>query len=417
MDERASLSAAQIEAIELEEKYNAHNYHPLPVVLSKGCGPFLFDIDGKRYFDFLSAYSATNQGHCHPRIVEAMVKQAGTLTLTSRAFYSDKLGPICKRLATTFGYDRALLMNSGAEAVESGLKFARRWAYDVKKVEAGQALVIVAKNNFHGRTTGIISFSSDPDGYTGFGPFMPGFVSVPYNDLKSLGEILEKCADKVAAFLVEPIQGEAGIVVPDHGYLQGVRELCTKHKVLFIADEIQTGIGRTGRMLCSEWSDVKPDMVLLGKALSGGVMPVSAVLTSDEVMLCVKPGQHGSTYGGNPLAAVVADAALTVVEDEKLVDRAQSLGELFRRRMCDVQTKRPDLIELVRGKGLLNGVVMHKRGGRDDEAWQLCLRLRDAGILAKPTHGHIIRFAPALVLTDEQMNQALDSIEQVFLQF
>lgn len=400
----------------LEDRYGAHNYHPLPVVLSRGEGPFLWDVDGKRYFDFLSAYSAVNQGHCHPRIIGALTAQAQKLTLTSRAFFNDQLGDTEKLLCETFGYDKALLMNSGAEAVETALKLARKWGYEQKLIAPNRAEILVAEGNFHGRTTGIVSFSTDPDSTRGFGPFVPGYKVVPYDNLEALELALQEHQERICGFLVEPIQGEAGVYVPSEGYLRGARELCSKYNVLLIIDEIQTGIARTGKMLCADHENVRADILILGKALSGGVLPVSVALADDEVMLTIKPGQHGSTFGGNPLACAVATAALAVVKDENLAENAARLGEIFRERMRAVMAQRPDLITTVRGKGLLNAVIIREtEDGRT--AWDVCVALAEAGLLAKPTHGDIIRFAPPLVITEAQLNEACDAIERVLLAF
>ncbi|MHB9040087.1 MAG: ornithine--oxo-acid transaminase [Melioribacteraceae bacterium] len=391
--------------ISLEEKYGAHNYHPLPVVLSKGEGVFLWDVEGKRYYDFLSAYSAVNQGHCHPKIVNAMIEQAKTLTLTSRAFYNDCLGPYEKFITEFFGYEKILPMNSGAEADETALKLCRRWAYDKKGIKENEAKIIVCEGNFHGRTITVISMSNDPDSYKGFGPYTPGFIKIPYNDLSALSKALED--PNVAGFLVEPIQGEAGVVVPDEGYLSKAYSMCKAKKVLFIADEVQTGLARTGKMLACDHENVKPDILILGKALSGGTMPISAVLADDDVMLVIKPGEHGSTFGGNPLAAKVAVTALQVLKEEKLDENAEKLGSLFRQEVRKIKS---DMIELVRGKGLLNAIVIKPKNGK--EAWDVCLKMRDNGLLAKPTHGHIIRFAPPLVITEEQIKEAVKIIEK-----
>ncbi len=391
--------------IALEEKYGAHNYHPLPVVLSKGEGVFLWDVEGKRYYDFLSAYSAVNQGHCHPKIVNAMIEQAKTLTLTSRAFYNDCLGPYEKFITEFFGYEKILPMNSGAEADETALKLCRRWAYDKKGIKENEAKIIVCEGNFHGRTITVISMSNDPDSYKGFGPYTPGFIKIPYNDLSALSKALED--PNVAGFLVEPIQGEAGVVVPDEGYLSKAYSMCKAKKVLFIADEVQTGLARTGKMLACDHENVKPDILILGKALSGGTMPISAVLADDDVMLVIKPGEHGSTFGGNPLAAKVAVTALQVLKEEKLDENAEKLGSLFRQEVRKIKS---DMIELVRGKGLLNAIVIKPKNGK--EAWDVCLKMRDNGLLAKPTHGHIIRFAPPLVITEEQIKEAVKIIEK-----
>ena len=397
-------------AIELEAKYGAHNYHPLPVVLAKGKGALVWDVEGKQYFDFLSAYSAVNQGHCHPKIVDAMIDQAQTLTLTSRAFYSNILGVYEKYVTEYFGYDKVLPMNSGAEADETALKLCRKWAYKVKGIEDGKAKIIVCEGNFHGRTITIISMSTDPDSYGGFGPFTPGFITIPYNDLAALEEAL---ADPdVAGFLVEPIQGEAGVFVPDQGYLAKAYELCKKKNVLFIADEVQTGIARTGKLLACDHENVRPDILILGKALSGGAMPVSAVLADDEIMLTIKPGEHGSTFGGNPMAGRVAIAALEVVKDEKLAEKADYLGKIFREELSNVNS---EMIELVRGKGLLNAVVIRPKNGF--EAWDVCVKMKELGLLAKPTHGNIIRFAPPLVITETQLREAIEIIKKAILSF
>lgn len=398
--------------IEMEHQYGAHNYHPLPVVLSKGEGAFVWDVEGKRYFDFLSAYSAVNQGHCHPKIVNALCEQAKTLTLTSRAFYNDCLGPYEKYITEYFGYDKVLPMNTGAEADETAMKLARRWGYKVKGIPENEAIIICCEGNFHGRTISIISMSTDPDSYGQFGPFTPGFVKIPYNDCQALEQTLEKLGDKVAGFLVEPIQGEAGVYVPNDGYLKKCYELCKKHNVLFIADEVQTGIARTGKMLACDHEGVKPDILILGKALSGGVIPVSAVLANDEIMLTIKPGEHGSTFGGFCLAGKVAMAALQVVKDEKLEEKAEELGKIFREEMSKVKS---DMIELVRGKGLLNAIVIKPKNGK--EAWDVCLKMKELGVLAKPTHQHIIRFAPPLVITKEQLLEAIELIKQAILSF
>ena len=397
-------------AIELEDKYGAHNYHPLPVVLAKGEGALVWDVEGKQYFDFLSAYSAVNQGHCHPKIVGAMIEQAQTLTLTSRAFYSNVLGVYEKYITEYFGYDKVLPMNSGAEADETALKLCRKWAYKVKGIEDGKAKIIVCEGNFHGRTITIISMSSDPDSYSGFGPFTPGFVTIPYNDLPALEKALED--PNVAGFLVEPIQGEAGVFVPDAGYLAKSYELCKKNNVLFIADEVQTGIARTGKLLACDHENVHPDILILGKALSGGAMPVSAVLCNDEIMLTIKPGEHGSTFGGNPVAARVAIAALEVVKEENLAEKAEYLGKIFREELGNVKS---EMIELVRGKGLLNAVVIRPKNGF--EAWDVCVKMKDMGLLAKPTHGNIIRFAPPLVISELQLREAIAIIKEAILSF
>jgi ornithine--oxo-acid transaminase len=398
------------ELMKLEDQYGAHNYHPLPVVLSRGEGPFMWDAEGKKYFDFLSAYSAVNQGHCHPKIVEAMYEQAKTLTLTSRAFYNDALGPYEKYMTEYFGFDKVLPMNTGAEADETALKLCRKWAYEKKGIAANEAKIIVCAENFHGRTITIISMSTDPDARGGFGPYTPGFVTIPYNDLDALENELKD--PNVAGFLVEPIQGEAGVFVPDEGYLKKAYEMCKAKNVLFIADEVQTGIARTGKLLACDHEGVKPDILILGKALSGGVFPVSAVLANDDIMLTIKPGQHGSTFGGNPIAAKVAVAALEVVKDEKLAERAEYLGQIFRDEMKSIDSP---MIELVRGKGLLNAVVIKPTNGK--QAMDVCLEMAKNGVLAKPTHDHIIRFAPPLVITEEQLMEAVAIIKKSILAF
>lgn len=393
-----------------EDKYGAHNYHPLPVVLTKGKGVYVWDVEGKRYFDFLSAYSAVNQGHCHPHIIKALTKQAKRLTLTSRAFYSDALGEYEEYITRYFGYDKVLPMNSGAEGDETALKLCRKWAYKVKGIKENEAKIIVCENNFHGRTITIVSMSTDPDSYGDYGPFTPGFIKIPYNDIPALEKALED--PNVAGFLVEPIQGEAGVYVPDEGYLKKAYELCKAKNVLFIADEVQTGLGRTGKKLCCDHEGVRPDILILGKALSGGVMPISAVLADDPIMLTIKPGEHGSTFGGNPLASKVAIAALEVIEKEKLAENASRLGEIFRSELRKIKS---DMIEVVRGKGLLNAVVIKPKNGK--EAWDVCLALKENGLLAKPTHQHIIRFAPPLVITEKQLREAIDIIARTFDQF
>jgi len=381
--------------IKLEDKYGAHNYHPLPVVLAKGEGPFMWDVEGKKYFDFLSAYSAVNQGHCHPKIVNAMYEQAQTLTLTSRAFYNDTLGTYEQYVTEYFGYDKILPMNTGAEGDETAIKLCRKWGYEKKGIPDGEVKIIVCENNFHGRTITVISMSTDPDARNGFGPYTPGFITIPYNDLGALSKALED--PNVAGFLVEPIQGEAGVFVPDEGYLAKAYEMCKAKNVLFIADEVQTGIARTGKLLACDHENVRPDILILGKALSGGIYPVSAVLADDDIMLCIKPGEHGSTFGGNPVASKVAVAALEVVKEEKLAERAEYLGNIFREEMQNIDSP---MIELVRGKGLLNAIIIKPTNGK--EAWDVCLEMAKNGVLAKPTHGHIIRFAPPLVISEEQ---------------
>jgi ornithine--oxo-acid transaminase len=393
-----------------EDKFGAHNYHPLPVVLEKGEGPFVWDVEGKRYFDFLSAYSAVNQGHCHPKIVKAMTDQAQKLTLTSRAFYNDVLGEYEEYITKYFGYDKVLPMNTGAEADETALKLARKWGYEKKGVAENQAKIIVCEGNFHGRTITIISMSTDPDAYKGYGPYTPGFEVVPYNDIPALEKSLED--PNVVGFLVEPIQGEAGVYVPEDGYLKKAYDACKKNNVLFIADEVQTGIARTGKLLAVDHENVRPDIVILGKAISGGVFPVSAVLADDDIMLVIKPGEHGSTFGGNPIAAKVAIAALEVVKEEKLAEKAEKLGKIFRDEMRVIDS---DMIGLVRGKGLLNAVVVNPKDGK--EAWDVCVELANEGLLAKPTHQHIIRFAPPLIITEEQLREGIEIIKKVFKKF
>ena len=392
--------------MKLEDQYGAHNYHPLPVVLDRGEGVYVWDCEGKKYFDFLSAYSAVNQGHCHPKIINALVEQSKKLTLTSRAFYNSKLGEYEKFMCDLFGYDKVLPMNTGVEGGETANKLARKWGYMKKGIEENKARIIFANGNFWGRTLAAISSSDDPVSYKGFGPYMPGYDLIPYNDLNALENELKD--PNVAAFMVEPIQGEAGVVVPDDGYLEGVRKLCDEYNVLFIADEVQTGIARTGRMLATDYEDAKPDILILGKALSGGVFPVSAVFANDEVMLCIKPGEHGSTFGGNPLACAVAKAALEVVIGENLASNAEKLGAYFRNKMNEYISN-SDLVTLVRGKGLLNAIVIN-----DDEksstAWDLCVKMKMNGLLAKPTHGNIIRFAPPLVINKEQLDTCIDII-------
>ncbi len=401
--------------IELEEKHGAHNYHPLPVVLEKGKGVFVWDVEGKKYYDFLSAYSAVNQGHSHPKIVDALVNQAQKLALTSRAFYNANLGEYEKKITELFGFDKVLPMNSGAEAVETAVKLARKWSYEVKGISQNAAKIVVCENNFHGRTTTIVSFSNDPDANNNYGPFTPGFIKIPYNDLKALEDILANDSANIAAFLVEPIQGEAGVYVPDEGFLKGASELCKKYNVLFIADEVQTGIARTGKLIACHHENVQPDILILGKALSGGMYPVSAVLANDEIMNVIHPGQHGSTFGGNPIACAVAVAALDVVEEEKLSERAEELGQLFRNEIQKLIEK-TDLITGVRGKGLLNAILINDTP-ESKTAWNLCLALRDNGLLAKPTHGNIIRLAPPLVITEEQILDCVAIIEKTVLEF
>jgi len=392
--------------IALEDKYGAHNYHPLPVVLDRGEGVFVWDVEGKKYYDFLSAYSAVNQGHCHPKITSVFIAQAQKLALTSRAFYNSALGEYEKYITTYFGYDKVLPMNSGAEAVETAIKLARKWGYEKKGVKENQAKIVVCEGNFHGRTVNIISFSTDNDSKQNFGPFNTGYITIPYNDSAALAEALKD--ENIVGFLVEPIQGEAGVMVPTEGYLKTCYDLCKKHNVLFIADEIQTGLSRTGRLLACDWEHVHADVLILGKALSGGMYPVSAVLASDDVMMCIKPGQHGSTYGGNPIAAKVAMAALDVLRDEKLSERAEYLGTILRDELKKIKSP---LLKEVRGKGLLNAIEIHEHP--EKTAWEICLRLADKGLLAKPTHGNIIRFAPPLVITEEQIKDCARIITEV----
>lgn len=402
------------QAIDLENKYGAHNYHPLPVVLSRGEGVYVWDVEGKKYYDFLSAYSAVNQGHCHPKIVNAMVEQAQTLSLTSRAFYNDMLGKYEKFATEYFGFDKLLPMNTGAEAVETALKLCRKWAYEVKGISENDAQIIVCENNFHGRTTTIISFSNDPVARKNFGPFTNGFIKIEYNNLVALEKALESTPN-VAGFLVEPIQGEAGVYVPSEGYLTAAKALCEKHNVLFIADEVQTGIARTGQLLAVNHEDVTPDILILGKALSGGAYPVSAVLANDPIMNVIKPGNHGSTFGGNPIAAAVAIAALEVVSDEQLAENAEYLGKIFRAELSEF-AKENELVSLVRGKGLLNAIVINDSED-SSTAWDICMKLRDNGLLAKPTHGNIIRFAPPLVMDEEQLRDCVSIIKRTISEF
>jgi ornithine--oxo-acid transaminase len=396
--------------INREEKYGAHNYHPLEVVLERGEGIFVWDIEGKKYFDFLSAYSAVNQGHCHPKIVGAMTEQAKKLTLTSRAFYNSALGEYEEYITKYFGYDKVLPMNSGAEGDETAIKLARKWGYSVKGIEENKAKIVVCEGNFHGRTVTIISMSTDPDAYKGFGPYTPGFEVVPYNDIPALEKALQD--PNVAAFLVEPIQGEAGVYVPEDGYLKKAYAACKAKNVLFIADEVQTGIARTGKLLAVNHENVRPDILILGKALSGGAYPISAVLADDEIMLTIKPGEHGSTFGGNPIAAKVAIAALQVVKDENLAENSERLGKIFREELRNVDS---DMIQLVRGKGLLNAVVIKPKDGKT--AMDVCIAMKENGLIAKPTHDHIIRFAPPLVINEEQIMEALDIIKKTLAQF
>jgi len=393
--------------IQLEDQYGAHNYHPLPVVLERGQGVYVWDVEGKRYFDFLSAYSAVNQGHCHPKIIEALIQQAQKLTLTSRAFYNSKLGVYEQYITNYFGFDKVLPMNTGAEAVETALKICRKWAYEVKRIPENQAKIIVCENNFHGRTTTIVSFSNDENARKSFGPFTGGFIKIPYNDVNALSEVLKN--DKnIAGFLVEPIQGEAGVYVPNEGYLKACQTLCNQHNVLFIADEVQTGIARTGKLLAINHEDVQADILILGKALSGGVYPVSAVLANDSIMHVIKPGQHGSTFGGNPLAATVAIAALEVVKDEKLTENADYLGKIFRKQIGDY-IKTSQIAKEVRGKGLINGLLINDTP-ESDTAWNICMHMAENGLLAKPTHGNIIRFAPPLVISENELQTCIEII-------
>lgn len=391
--------------INLEDKYGAHNYHPLPVVLSKGEGVHVWDVEGKKYFDFLSAYSAVNQGHCHPKIVNALIEQSKTMTLTSRAFFNDCLGEYEKFITEYFGYDKVLPMNTGAEGDETALKLARRWGHVKKGIDNDKVKIIACEGNFHGRTISVVSMSTDPDSYAGFGPLTPGFEKVPYNDLDALREAVKD--PNVAAFLVEPIQGEAGVFVPDSGYLKAAYDICKEANVLFIADEVQTGIARTGKLLAVDHEEIKPDILILGKALSGGVYPVSAVLADDDVMLVIKPGEHGSTFGGNPVACKVAMAALEVVKEEKLAENAEKMGKIFREELEKIDS---EMITLVRGKGLLNAIIIKPKNGK--EAWDVCVKMAENGLIAKPTHGDIIRFAPPLVINEEQIREAVKIIEK-----
>ncbi len=397
------------EAMRLEEQYGAHNYHPLPIVLARGEGIYVWDPEGNRYLDFLSAYGAVNQGHCHPKIVRACLDQVGQLTLTSRAFFNNKLGEWEKYITEYFGYEMVLPMNTGAEGVETAVKLARRWGYVKKNIPANQAKIITCEGNFHGRTITVISFSTDPDCKKDFGPYTPGFVSIPYNDPDALGNLLQAEGDFIAGFLVEPLQGEAGVSVPDDGYMKKVSAICKKHNVLLIADEIQSGLARTGKMLCCDYDDVHPDMLILGKALTGGIMPMAAVLSSKEIMLTIKPGEHGSTYGGNPLACVIAIAALEVLKEEKLAENAEAIGKIFRAGLRGIDSP---LIELIRGRGLMNAIVIKPQ--KDIEAWDVCLALKDKGLLAKPTHRHIIRFTPPCIITEAQIRDSLTKIKETF---
>jgi ornithine--oxo-acid transaminase len=414
MSEITSVKNSQY-YIDLENEHGAHNYHPLPVVLEKGEGVYVWDVEGKKYYDFLSAYSAVNQGHSHPKILQALIDQASKLALTSRAFYNSSLGEYEKMITELFGFDKVLPMNSGAEAVETAVKLARKWSYEVKGISENAAKIIVCENNFHGRTTTIVSFSNDPDANKNYGPFTPGFIKIPYNDISALEETLKNDTPNIAAFLVEPIQGEAGVFVPNEGYLKQASELCKKYNVLFIADEVQTGIARTGKLIACHHENVQPDILVLGKAISGGMYPVSAVLANDEIMNVIKPGQHGSTFGGNPIACAVAMAALDVVKDENLSERAEQLGQLFRAEINKVIEK-SDLITKVRGKGLLNAILINDTP-ESSTAWNLCLKLKENGLLAKPTHGNIIRLAPPLVITEEQLLECVAIIEKTVLEY
>ncbi|WP_172915469.1 ornithine--oxo-acid transaminase [Capnocytophaga canimorsus] len=411
--ETVKLSSEQ--AIALEDKYGAHNYHPLPVVLDRGEGVYVWDLEGKKYFDFLSAYSAVNQGHSHPKIVKALTQQAQVLSLTSRAFYNSKLGIYEEKITKLLGFDKVLPMNSGAEAVETAIKLARKWSYEVKGIKGHQAKIVVCENNFHGRTTTIVSFSNDPDAHTNYGPFTPGFIRIPYNDVDALEKVLIEDAQNIAAFLVEPIQGEAGVYVPDEGFLKKSFDLCKQHNVLFIADEVQTGIARTGKLIACHHENVQPDILILGKALSGGMYPVSAVLANDAIMNVIHPGQHGSTFGGNPLACAVACAALDIVQEEHLAENAEKMGEIFRREIQKI-INQTDLIYQVRGKGLLNAILVNDTQD-SPTAWNLCLAFKENGLLAKPTHGNIIRLAPPLVINEEQLREAIAIIKKVILNF
>ena len=400
-------------AINLENQYGAHNYHPLPVVLSKGKGVHVWDVEGKKYFDFLSAYSAVNQGHCHPKIINSLIEQSKILTLTSRAFYNDVLGEYEEYITKYFNYDKILPMNTGVEGGETANKLARKWGYLIKGIEENKAKIIFANGNFWGRTLAAISSSNDPLSYKDFGPFMPGYELVPYNDLNSLEEAFQD--SNVCAFMVEPIQGEAGVVVPNEGYLAGIKKLCSQYNVLFMADEVQTGIARTGKMLATDYEDARPDVLILGKALSGGVLPVSAVLADDEIMMCIKPGEHGSTYGGNPLACAVAKTALEVIKDENLEENAMLMGNYFRKKMNDL-AKESDLVNLIRGKGLLNALVINDSED-SSTGWDICLKMKEKGLIAKPTHGNIIRFAPPLVINKKEIDESCQIIRDCILNF
>ncbi len=398
--------------MQMEDKYGAHNYHPLPVVLEKGQGVFVWDVEGKKYYDFLSAYSAVNQGHNHPKIINALLQQTQELALTSRAFYNNCLGEFEQYITKLFGYDKVLPMNTGAEGVETALKLCRKWGYEKKGIPENKAKIIACEDNFHGRTITSISISTDPDSYKGFGPFTPGFKIIPYNDIDALKKELDD--NDVAGFLVEPIQGEAGVLVPDEGYIKAAFDLCKERNILFIADEIQTGLARTGKMLACDHENVHPDILVLGKALSGGVYPISAVLADDEIMLCIKPGEHGSTYGGNPIAAKVGIAALEVIKNENLIDNADKLGNIFREELKKIEAA-SEMVELIRGKGLLNAMIIKPKKGKT--AWDVCLALKDNGLIAKPTHDHIIRFAPPLVITKDQIYDTIDIINKTLRQF
>lgn len=400
--------------IDLEDKYGAHNYHSLPVVLEKGEGVYVWDVEGKQYFDFLSAYSAVNQGHCHPKIVNALTEQAKKLSLSSRAFYNDSLGEYEKFITSYFGYDKVLPMNTGAEGVETAMKLARKWGYEKKGIAAEQATIIVCDGNFHGRTITIVSASNDPDSRAGFGPYTPGIISIAYNNIDALKKVLDTNKN-IAGFLLEPVQGEAGVVIPDDGYLKACYDLCKKYNVLFIADEIQSGLGRTGKRLTCDYENVKADILILGKALSGGTYPVSAVLANDEIMLCIKPGQHGSTYGGNPVACKVGIAALTVLRDEQLAENSECLGEILLAKLIELKSEFPSLVKEVRGKGLFAALVIKEKDGKD--AWDVCLALLENGLLAKPTHGDIIRFAPPLIITEEQLAECISIISKTLAAF
>ncbi len=402
-------TVSSTDAMALEEKYGAHNYHPLPVVIAKGEGPFLWDPEGNKYFDFLSAYSAVNQGHCHPKIIKALKDQADVLTLTSRAFFNNKLGSYEKFVTEYFGYDMVLPMNTGAEAVETAMKITRKWGYDVKGIEGNKAKLVFCTENFHGRTIAVISASTDPESYGGFGPYVPGIIHVPYNDAEALEKVLEEHGKEIAGFIVEPIQGEAGVNVPDEGYLKKCYDACKKHNVLFVADEVQTGIARTGKLLAVEYEGIRPDVVILGKAISGGVLPVSAVLADKDIMMVIKPGQHGSTFGGFPLACAVAQAALEVIKEENLTEKAFELGEYLREELRKIDT---DRITTVRGRGLLNAIIIKPKDGI--EAWDVCVKLKEKGLLCKPTHQHIIRLAPPLVITKDELKEAIEIMKSVF---